>query len=1043
MSRLVSWITEYSYRKAWLVVVVVLAVAGYGLYTVFNVRQELIPDIEFPLVTVIVQVPDSQANDISQSVTVPLEERLKALDGVKSMESTTVAGLALISLEYDFGSDLDAAENDIQAVVDSTRLPAASASTILTFDPTLLPIVDFSLQGDLSTAELLTIAQRDVVPELESIDGVASVSIVGGAAREVLVSLDAAAFVASGLTYNQITQALADNNVLIPSGEITANGTRLPIETVVTYQSLDDIRGLQLRAPDGSTVVLGDIATIDEGQASSTGVTRADGQSAVAIRVTKEKSANTVETSHAVTDALKEAEANLPAGASLTVFQDQAEFITESINGVVEEGIIGGVLAIVIVFLFLANWRTTLVTAVSIPLSIVIAVVLLDRLGYSLNIMTLGGLTIAIGRVIDDSIVVLENVYRHMAEGEEPFPAIITGAREVTIAIVGATATTCAVFLPLGLVGGLVGELFLSFSLAVVFALVASLVLAVTVIPVLTKLTIAGRVKVEPEKRAADTRLARAYSPILRWSLRNRWKTLGIAGAAFVASLALVPLLPVVFLPPAGENIITVTVNAEPGQTQEAVLAQATAVEELLGAYDVEAMQTIITGAGSDIGAIGNILSGQGANSATITVEFASGNKDDIADDLRKRLAQELPAADNVAVSATGGGLGPPGGIAFTVSAETEADAPLIAGVAAQVADAVRGTEDTANVKSDVGSAIQTLQIIVDPRRAFEAGISPQGVSELVSSLSSNTTVTTVDFGEGPLNLRVLVSGGTQDLQQLAALELAPGVRISDIASIEVIQRQERLTRVDGRPGATISADVTGEDTAGIAADALSAVNRLDIPEGISVEQGGIASDIEESFSNLFYAIIASIILVYVLMVLLFRSWLDPFEILFSLPLAVIGAIIALVVTGSALIVSALIGLLMLVGIVVTNAIVMLEFVIMLRNERGYSTYDAIVEGAQTRLRPILMTAIAAMLALIPLSLGLTEGALIAADLGRVVIGGLFSSTILTLVVVPVVYSLVDDLKRRFARSRRPIGPGAHPTAPVSDAGTRAAQEAQ
>lgn len=1022
MNRLVSWITEYSYRKAWLVVVVVLAVAGYGLYTVFNVRQELIPDIEFPLVTVIVQVPDSQANDISQSVTVPLEQRLKALDGVKSMESTTVAGLALISLEYDFGSDLDAAENDIQAVVDSTRLPAASASSILTFDPTLLPIVDFSLQGDLSSADLLAIARRDVVPQIESIDGVASVSIVGGSAREVVVSLDAAAFLASGLTYNQITGALADNNVLIPSGEITANGTRLPIETVVLYQSLDHIRGLNLRASDGSVVMLGDIATVEEAQASSTGVTRADGQPAIAIRVTKEKSANTVETSHAVLDALKEAEARLPEGTSLTIFQDQAEFITESINGVVEEGLIGGILAIIIVFIFLANWRTTLVTAVSIPLSIVIAIVILDRLGYSLNIMTLGGLTIAIGRVIDDSIVVLENVYRHMAEGEEPFPAIITGAREVTIAIVGATATTCAVFLPLGLVGGLVGELFLSFSLAVVFALIASLVVAVTVIPVLTKLTIAGRVKIVPGKKAADTRLARAYAPILRWSLKNRWKTLGLAGAAFVASLALVPLLPVVFLPPAGENIITVTVNAKPGQTQEAVLAQATAVEDLLEAYDVEAMQTIITGAGSDIGAIGNILSGQGANSATITVEFASGNKDEIADDLRTRIAQELPAADNLAVSATGGGLGPPGGIAFTVSAKTEPDAPLIADVAAQVADAVRGTDDTANVRSDVGSAIQTLQIIVDPQRAFEAGISPQAISELLSSLSSNAAVTTVDFGEGPLNVRVLVSGGTQDLQQLARLELAPGTSISDIASVEVIQRQERLTRVNGQPGATISADVTGEDTAGIAADALSAVNRIDVPDGIIVEQGGIASDIEESFSNLFFAIIASVIIVYVVMVLLFRSWLDPFVILFSLPLAVIGAIIALVVTGSALSVSALIGLLMLVGIVVTNAIVMLEFVIMLRHERGYTAYDAIVEGAQTRLRPILMTAIAAMLALIPLSLGLTEGALIAADLGRVVIGGLFTSTALTLVVVPVIYSLVDDLKKRFARTGRTTG---------------------
>ena len=1021
MRRLVSWVTEYSYRKAWLVVVVVLLVVAFGGYRVVNVRQELIPDIQFPLVTLIVQVPDSQASDLARSVTIPLEARLKALDGVKAMNSTTVAGLSLISLEYDFGADLDRAEDDIRAVVRDTVLPPSSVSSILTFDPTILPIVDFSLQGDLSTSELLAIANREVVPRLERLDGVAAVSIVGGAPREVLVSLDAAALLDAGITYEYVTQALADNNVLIPSGQITADGMRMPLETVVMYQSIEDIRALPLRAGDGSAMSLGDIATVEERQATSTGITRADGQPAVAIRVTKEKSANTVRTSHRVTKALDEIERDLPAGASLTIFQDQAEFITESINGVVEEGIIGGVLAIVIVFIFLSNWRTTLVTAVSIPLSIILAVVLLDMLGYSLNIMTLAGLTIAIGRVIDDSIVVLENVFRHMTEGQEPFPAIITGAREVTIAIVGATATTCAVFLPLGLVGGLVGEMFFSFSLAVVFALLASLLVAVTVVPVLTKLTIAGRVRIQPEVKASDTRLARAYAPILRWSLRNRWKTIGIAGAAFAGSLTLVPLLPVVFLPPTGQNIVTITVDARPGQTQESVLEQAIAIEGLLEDYDVKAMQTLITGAGSDLGAIGNILSGQSANSATITVEFASGNKDDIADDLRGRLAERLPAADNVAVSATGGGFGPPGGIQFTVAAESEADAPLIADVAARVAAAIAGVDETANVRSDVGSNVRTLQINVDPQRAFEAGLSAQDVSARVSSLSSNTTVTTVDFGEGPRRVRVVASGGSADVAQLAGLEISPGIRISDIASVEVIERQERITRVDGRPAATISADVTGEDTARIAAAALSAVNRLDIPDGISVEQGGIASDIEESFSNLFYAIIASIIIVYVIMAVLFRSWFDPFVILFSLPLAVIGAIVALVVTGSALSVSALIGLLMLVGIVVTNAIVMLEFVIMLRYERGYGTYDAIVEGAQTRLRPILMTAIAAMLALIPLSLGLTEGALIAADLGRVVIGGLFSSTILTLVVVPVVYSLVDDMKQRFTRGGQPV----------------------
>lgn len=1022
-------------------VAAVLLVTVYGIYTVLNVKRELIPDIEFPQVTVIVQAPDSQASDITQSVTAPLEERLESLDGVKSMQSTTIAGLALITLEYDFGSNLGAAVDDVQGVIDTTRLPSTSVSSILTFDPTLLPIVDFSLQGDLSTAELLTIAQRDIVPKLEGIDGVASVSIVGGAAREVLVSLDARELLASGVTYNQVTQALSDNNVLLPSGQITANGARLPLETVVLYQSLDDIRALRLRAADGSSVTLGDIATVEEQQADSTGVTRADGQPAVAIRVTKEKSANTVETSNEVTDALDEIEASLPAGASLTIFQDQAEFITESINGVIEEGLIGGILAIIIVFAFLANWRTTLVTAVSIPLSIIIAVVLLDRLGYSLNIMTLGGLTIAIGRVIDDSIVVLENVYRHMAEGEQPFPAIIVGAREVTIAIVGATATTCAVFLPLGLVGGLVGELFLSFSLAVVFALLASLVVAVTVIPVLTKLTIAGRVTARPETRAADTRLARAYTPVLRWSLRNRWKTLGIATVALVGSLALVPLLPVVFLPPAGENIITVTVDAGPGQTQEAVLEQTTTLEGLFDAYDVKAMQTVITGAGSDIGAVGNILQGRGANSAEMTVEFASGDKEDIAKDVRARIAEQFPDATNVSVSTTGG-FGPPSGIVFTVSADTEADAPLVPGVAAQVAEAIRGVEETANVKSDIGAVIQTLQVKVDPEQAFAAGISPQEISDLLRNLSPGAAVTNVDFGEGPRAIRVQVSAGTENLTELAAMEIAPGVRITDIASVEVIARQERLTRVDGRPGASISADVTGEDTAGIAADALSAVNKIEVPEGITVEQGGIASDIEESFRNMLFAIIASIAIVYVLMVLLFQSWLDPFVILFSLPLAIIGAIVALAATGSALSVSALIGLLMLVGIVVTNAIVMLEFVIMLRKERGYSTYEAVVEGAQTRLRPILMTALAAMLALIPLSLGLTEGALIAADLGRVVIGGLFSSTLLTLVVVPVVYTLVDDFKHRFVRRGSP-GPETGGRPAVSRREARPAQEAQ
>lgn len=1029
MSRFISWVTEYSYRKAWLVLVAVVLVVAYGGYTLTQVRQELIPDIEFPLLTIVAQVPDTQASDLSTSVTIPLEDRLGAIPGIKSLDSTTVAGLALITVNYDFGADLEAAEIDVRRAIDETQLPPAANVSILKFDPTILPIIDFSLQGELSQSELFDLAYGEVVPAIESIDGVGAVTVVGGAVREVVVTLDADALLDAAVTYGQVTAALQANNVLIPSGQVTTNGRTQPLETLAVYRSLDDIRAITVTGANGDAVRIGDLGTVEDVQGAATGITRTNGEPAVGISVTKEKDANTVSTSHAVVDAIEAAEANLPAGASITIFQDQSEFIEESINGVVEEGLIGGVLAIVIVFLFLRNWRTTLVTAVSIPLSIIAAVILLDRLGYSLNIMTLGGLTIAIGRVIDDSIVVLENVYRHMSEGQAPFPAIINGAREVTIAIVGATATTCAVFLPLGLVGGLIGQLFLSFSLAVAFALIASLVVAVTVIPVLAKFTIAGRVKVEPEKKATDTRLARAYAPILRWSLKNRWKTLGIAGLAFVGSLALVPLLPVVFFPSSGENIVTITVNARPGQTQESVLEQAIEVEGLLQAYDLEKLQTVITGAGSDLGAISNILSGQGANSATITAEFGDGDRQDIANDLRTRVAAELADGQNITVSATGGDLGPSSGIVFTIAAKNEQATAQIPDIANQVAAAVATVKDAANVSTDIGSTIATLQVVVDAPRAAAEGLSAADIASRLSSLSSNATVTNVDFGQGPQRVRVVVGGADiSSVEALSAFEVAPGVRLSDVAEVVEVERQVSLTRVDGDPAATVNADITGTDTAAISAEALAAVNKIQVPDGIEVKQGGIASDINEGFANMFFAIIASVVIVYVLMVLLFRSWLDPFVILFSLPLAVIGAIVALVVTGSALSISALIGVLMLVGIVVTNAIVMLEFVIMLREERGYSTREAVLEGAQTRLRPILMTAIAAMLALIPLSLGLTEGALIAADLGRVVIGGLFSSTVLTLVVVPVVYTLVDDLKLRVARRGSTPAPAAPAT---------------
>jgi HAE1 family hydrophobic/amphiphilic exporter-1 len=1032
----ISWLTTLSYRQAWLGAIAVVLVLGYGVVTLTRVNQELIPDIDFPLITLVAQAPGSQPEDVVRTVTAPLEAATARIPGLKSTESTSVAGLSVVVLNFAYGTNLEEAEARIKEQIGGARLPPTVTTSTLKFDVTSIPVVTFALQGDLSPAELARIAQTQIVPAISRLDGVASVDVSGGSLTEVVVALDRQRLLDLDLSYDAVAAALRANNVILPSGQIESGGTTVPVQTVAVYRSLDSIRQIGIpvvdfTAPGGRGFVwLGDIATVTEAPAASTGVNRTDGRPSVGVNVIKTQDANTVSVAHAVTDELQAIAPALPAGVQTIVAFDQSEFITHSIEGVVTEGLIGGVLAIIVVFLFLRNWRSTLITAISIPLSIIAAVVLLDRMGYSLNIMTLGGLTIAIGRVIDDSIVVLENIYRHMAQGEEPFAAVVNGSREVTIAIVGATATTCAVFLPLGLVGGLIGQLFLSFSLAVVFALLASLAVAITVIPALARFTLAGRVRVQGRRRVADSWIARLYQPALRWALGHRWLTLGIAGVLFLGSLALLPLLPVAFLPDSGQKTITITVNARPGQTQASVLEQAMAVEALLKDYDVERFQTVITGVSSDFSAVGKIISGRAANSATITATLAPGgrSKKEVADDLRGRIGRELPNSETISVSATGQEFG--GGIDVVLSAQSPQAAAALPEAAAQVEQAIRGIGGVANVRSDVSASQRTIEVRPDPTRSAAAGLTPEAIAAALTALSSNRTVTMASLPAGPRAVRLVLAGGdATSVAALGSIEIARGVRLDSVATISETPKQVTVTRVDGRPAASITAEITDENSGAVSANAQQAVSKLNLPDGIAVSYGGITSSLNEGFTNMIIAILASIVLVYLVMALLFHSLLTPFVILFSLPLAVIGAIVALVVTGSPLSISALIGILMLVGIVVTNAIVMLEFVIMLQHERGYTTRQALIEGATTRLRPILMTAVAAMLALIPLSLGLTEGALIASDLGRVVIGGLFSSTLLTLLVVPVVYSLADGLRQRFARHRSSPSPAREPVA--------------
>ena len=658
--------------------------------------------------------------------------------------------------------------------------------------------------------------------------------------------------------------------------------------------------------------------------------------------------------------------------------------------------------------------------------------------GISMNIMTLGGLAVAVGRVVDDAIVVLENIYRHRAKGDDRLTAVLTGAREVSGAITASTATTVMVFLPLGFVGGLVSQFFLPFALTVTFALLASLVCALTVVPVLAYFLV-DRVKMDVDEDGEPRRSIwiRIYTPIISWALSSRisrWAVVGGSAVLFFAAFALLPSIPTQFINSGGEKILSVSIEPPPGTSSTGVLDRTVAAEQILDANpDVQLIQSTVPGEGdTSTQSLAAAFSGRAANSSSILVRL------DPKVDLKattERIATDLGPIEadgwDIAVSEASGFSG--GGINVIVSSS---DRAAVGAASTAIVAALEANPDLINVKSDLAQGASTVEVAVDPNKALGAGLSTAQVAGELRNVLVPSRATRIQIDDQPaLDLYVQVDPASVDsVEALRALPVGTGrtVPLGQIASVDTVEAQGSVTRINEQPASSISAEITSDDTGAVSLAVKAAVDSLTangtIPANVEVTLAGVTQQQNEAFGGLFASMGVAILLVYVMLVLTFNSLVTPFVILFSLPLALIGAFPALYLTGRPIGISSLIGFLMLIGIVVTNAIVLLDLVERLRSQ-GRSTHDALIEGGRTRVRPILMTAIATMLALIPLAAGFNQGSIIAAELGTVVIGGLFSSTFLTLIVIPVVYSLVDGAKRRRrATASEPIGVEAEPT---------------
>jgi HAE1 family hydrophobic/amphiphilic exporter-1 len=1039
MSRLTQ--LAMSRRSVTLLLAAALFIGGISAWG--SLKQELLPEISFPIVSVIAPYPGAGAADVTEQVTKPIERAVSGVPGLTQLQSTSANSFAFIVAQFDYGADLDASVAAIEDNLRSAGLPQGVDATVGAFNFSAAPVLiaSVSSQGSTDLAGAAAIARQEIVPELLSLPGVASADLAGGIEDRLVVTLNPDQLAAGGVSVQQVVGVLQANNLTLPGGELPVEGERIPVSTIGRFESVEQIRNLVVGVSSGPAgpaqpvsssppvaprpVTLGELATVETASFATTGHGRTNGQPAVTISVSKASTANTVSVAQAVQAKLDEIAARHPGQIAIATVSDQSVFILESSEGLLREGGLGAVFAVLTIFLFLFNLRSTFVAAVSIPLSILTALVIMQVAGITLNILTLGGLAVAVGRVVDDSIVVLENIYRHRALGHDRLTAVIQGPREVAAAITASTLTTVAVFLPLGFAGGFVSQFFLAFSLTVTFALLASLVVALTVVPVLAFFLVrAVPGKVDETGEPTNSIWVRLYDPAIRFVLRSRWTKVGTIVAAtvlFFASTTILPLLPTAFIDSGSEKIAQVTIAPPVGASTEQVLELAATAESILMTDpDVELVATTVPG-DSDTGfqTILAATQGRARNSAQIVVRLDSSV--DLEPKLKVLGEQLAPiGADGWTVTVGQQGGGGTNSLSVIISAE---DGAVVARTADAVSAALANEPGLANQKSDLVQAAPEVQVRVDPNKALGVGLTAAQVGGEIRTALTPQTIGRVQLGDAA-TVALVVGLDPASVDSLEALRQLPvgttaKVPLGTIATVEQADVQGRITRIDEAPSATISAEITSGDTGGTSLALQAVIDRLradgTIPPAAEVVLGGVTAQQSEAFGGLFTAMGVAILLVYLMMVLAFNSLVTPFIILFSLPFATIGAFPALLVTGRPIGLSALIGFLMLIGIVVTNAIVLLDLVERLKKD-GHTTRDALIEGGRTRIRPILMTAIATILALVPLAAGFNQGSIIAAELGTVVIGGLLSSTILTLLVVPAVYSLVDSVKARIGR---------------------------
>ena len=1010
-----------------------------GLISYQNLGLDLLPDLSFPMSAIIVSYSGVAPQEIENMITIPLEEAVGTIQGVKKISSYSREGSSVVLMEFNWGTDMDVTALNIREKIDQVKgfLPGdASDPMVIKFDPSLMPILVLGMSSEEKDLQKLQEYAEDIIkPRLERMEEVASVSINGGLDREILVSIDNDKLRSNQLSFSQVTAALAGENVNLPAGTLKEGTINFLIRTLGRFKSIQDIERILISNIRGNKIYLGDIAKVEDTFKERNSITYVNGKPGIMVSLQKESGKNTVTVAKRVFKELEIIQKLLPGDISITPVFDSSDFIKKTISQVGWVALYGAIIAVFVLFFFLGNLGSTLIIGFAIPISLIFTFTLLYFSNLTLNMMTLGGLALGIGMMVDNSIVVLENIFRYRELGTDIKESACLGASEVGTAISASTFTTIAVFLPIVYVQGIASELFRPMGYTITFSLLTSLLVALTLVPMLSSKIMHFKVKDNSSSVSKENMVQNSmsqggrifnfvreeYSRLLSWSLRHRGIVFVLAVIIFVGSVMLIPFVGTEFIPSSDQGQFNINITLPTGTNLETTREVVSEVEKIV--LEIPEMKSMLTTAGEGSGGMG--FSTEGGNSGTIMVNLVEQNKRDrstaqIINQLREKIGTYPDA--QIKFSEQG----------FTFSSGSDLEVKIsgdsldeLANIANHILISITEVEGVYDLESSVEDVRPELHVNIDREKANLYGLNTAQIASTVHDALLGRVASIYQEKGEQIDIRIrLEEEDRNSIKEVENLLISSSVGLQiplkEIAEVTVGSGPKGIDRENQQRIVNVSGNISGRVLGKVIQDAQQKLEKLVLPEDYRYEFSGQNREMQESFLQLALALVLSIVLVYMIIAAQFESLLMPLAIMFSVPFSLIGVILGLLLTDKSLNVLSYIGIIMLVGIVVNNSIVLIDYINQLR-QKGIERKEAIILGGKTRLRPILMTMFTTVLALVPMAMGIGEGAELRAPMAITIIGGLTSSTFLSLIIVPIFYTFLDDLSQKITKKRGTI----------------------